>query len=56
MKNCPFCGSNDTRLSEPNEGGYLWITCNKCEANGPFGATEEEAKRYWNGRTDSAGN
>lgn len=61
LKNCPFCGSADIRISE-DDGGYArWVTCNDCECDGPLipynqalDFTSDEARQYvidkWNTR------
>lgn len=57
---CPFCGSDDVALFEPesyvvpglgsvrSDAGF--VGCNGCGSAGPTAGTEEEVARGWNRR------
>jgi len=47
---CPFCGSADLHMpvSGAADGGY--VSCRRCEADGPIKDTADEAVDAWNVR------
>lgn len=58
LKPCPFCGSEDIKISPPcndaPEGDLsldCWdVTCRYCGCSSPFAATEDEMFERWNKR------
>lgn len=51
LKSCPFCGSENVKTVEPNEGDW-YATCNGCGANTSCWTTEDEVSRRWNSRAE----
>lgn len=48
---CPFCGEADGIVDHPDwRASEFIITCARCEASAPPGATEVEAIERWNSR------
>jgi Lar family restriction alleviation protein len=53
MEKCPFCGQDIGKEKFNKETGELkglQFVCNHCQAEGPLGVNEEDAKRKWNHR------
>jgi Lar family restriction alleviation protein len=44
---CPFCG-NAADLSLSQGGKVLWVSCDKCHADGPMMPSKAEAVAAWN--------
>jgi Lar family restriction alleviation protein len=52
LKPCPFCGSEETALSEPP---VPWLViCEECGAEGPYADKRKGAVGAWNTRADSS--
>ena len=57
MNNCPFCKSHAVALVDyttpPKRGASVtpvaWVSCIKCDAEGPVCSTTLEAIQRWNG-------
>lgn len=49
LKPCPFCGHDDATLTV-NEFRDHYITCDNCEADGPWHHMKEAAIAAWNTR------
>lgn len=49
LKPCPFCGGTELEVMEIDEG-FSAVACDTCDAIGPMGQGDEEAKREWNQR------
>ena len=48
---CPFCGGSHIGLSVTEaDKGRFWRYCNDCFAQGPEGASEDEAEELWGRR------
>lgn len=48
---CPFCGSSDVRLRDlttRDDNPQYNVSCNTCEAMGPFVGHQADAIRFWN--------
>ncbi len=62
-KPCPFCGEDKMGVnhhSEKMDDGLKpkrihTIVCNRCGAQGPWGATKRNAERIWNKRKPAGG-
>jgi Lar family restriction alleviation protein len=52
LKPCPFCGWTSGLKLVYHETGWYAIQCKQCCCVGPLYEKEEEAKQYWNERTD----
>jgi Lar family restriction alleviation protein len=50
---CPFCGSDETRL---NETYSHWVSCDRCQSEGPGEDTQPEAIAAWNRRAGQSAN
>ena len=52
MKECPFCGSIDTRIDLWHTAGHteFSVVCNDCSASGPYDLSERQAVAVWNMR------
>ena len=50
LKPCPFCGSEDLYVSEDDNGVARWVSCNKCECDGPLGSKLVDPVAWWNNR------
>lgn len=53
LNRCLFCGSSDAEVgySEYRENSPVWVTCNECQADGPYlgaNATEKGVTEAWN--------
>lgn len=53
LENCPFCNSNDLRLTGTDGGAAAWVICNHCGAEGPMKQVKIEAIRSWNSATNN---
>jgi len=51
LKPCPFCGCKRELMihAEHMSGGKV-VTCHTCDAVGPLGDDETEARNFWNDR------
>lgn len=47
LKPCPFCGSNDLDIERKC---LFFVTCYKCDCEGPAKKDKEEAIDAWNKR------
>lgn len=52
INECPFCGSEETELSD-NGGNNYQVTCCECEAAGPVSRSKTDAKAQWNEVSDA---
>ena len=48
IKLCPFCGQNEQRYHETDEG--MCIRCDYCGALGPWCGRMKDAEKLWNER------
>lgn len=46
-KGCPFCGSEDLMMRGE---AVVWLFCDGCETEGPWGTTESQSIERWNVR------
>ena len=50
-KECPFCGTNDAlSLDKGEEESIYYISCNRCDIEGPIGLNAEQAVSRWENR------
>lgn len=49
LKPCPFCGSQNVYVAQPNEIRYF-IACGNCEASSGYFPKEQRAIKAWNKR------
>ena len=49
LNRCPFCDGMDLHTAEDGFDQFN-VTCNRCDAKGPMGDDEEEARDNWNKR------
>lgn len=50
-KECPFCGTNDAlSLEKGEEESIYYISCNRCDIEGPIGLNAEQAVLRWENR------
>jgi Lar family restriction alleviation protein len=52
LAKCPFCGNEDCAVDYNSL--HYFVTCSKCNAQGPCGDIEEEAIAAWNRRKGEA--
>lgn len=54
VKNCLYCGSNESSLWQENFDGQEWhiVLCKNCYSQGPHGESEKDAVDKWNKRID----
>lgn len=52
LRECPFCGSSEDVIimSVGESEKVFYVHCIICQAEGPLGDTESEARRLWNER------
>lgn len=48
---CPFCGGRRTKLCDDEE--LFFVSCSRCEAQGPGAGSHTEAEIIWNQRGES---
>lgn len=60
LKPCPFCGSDDLEIN--GSPAMFWVTCNKCNCEGPYFTNRGEVMRsknkaaeWWNERKGVGG-
>ena len=54
LASCPFCGNFDLE-AEQDDGSAeeTWVVwCERCNARGPMGETEAEARELWDTRSE----
>ena len=53
LSNCPFCGSNNVKVSDDgiDETHYKSVGCSDCQCGTAYGEGEAEAIASWNHRT-----
>lgn len=51
INNCPFCDSENIAASELH--GDHWVTCIKCDTEGPVDSNKEKAIKLWNSASNS---
>lgn len=56
LKSCPFCGSENIKVTDNNDDGSPltlnnWTECDSCFATGPVKALRSEAITAWNTRS-----
>lgn len=47
LKPCPFCGSENIKISAARVSSMVWAECERCNAYGPNGGVETEADWAW---------
>lgn len=51
LKPCPFCGSNEIFIDQP-DANCFYVGCANCGVNGTTANTKERAVEAWNRRTE----
>lgn len=49
---CPFCGRNNTAIYRLPDSSDRHVYCQICNASGPWGKSDKEARQAWAIRTD----